>query len=240
MPTLDHSILEAIAAQLQPILLGYRLQNYGEVLMHFHSDVPDFTPRTKAIARALGAPLLGDETLKRRLYANLLLQDKEAILNRQGEPEYAVAIALYRRSHFGESYFTMTELAELVSVVLSEIGETFTLHPRAVGALVRALGFHSEKLGSQGRGIRMTSGFKRKAHEIARDLGIVRSDIVSWLAVEGGYGGYACSLCEEMGLMVRSNDGKPLRTMTPAKPRRCNLYERQEPTSLTPGTTQKL
>jgi len=175
----------------------------------------------------LSAPLLGDARLKERLYANLLLRDKDAILNRQAEPEYAVAAALYRRSHFGDSYFTVGELADLVSVVLSELGETFTLHPRAVGARLSALGLHSEKLGSQGYGFRMTLGFKRQAHEIARDLGIVRSDIVGWLAVEGGYGGYKCSLCDELGLNVRSNDGEPLRSVAPpGKPRRSNLYER--------------
>ena len=92
-----------------------------------------------------------------------------------------------------------------------------------MGEILRSLGLRTEQLGNQGRGLRLTQAVVRQIHELARDLGLNRSDILHWITVEGGYGGYPCSLCTELGLMVRV-DGQPLRCVPVERPRRDRLY----------------
>ncbi len=224
LPPLDTETLEEIAAEFQPRLLGYRLRNYYAVTRYFGTEVPDFTPRMKDLGRALAAPLLGDAELRRELFSALSVHDEEARLNRYSEPEWAVAVALYSESHRGGSHLTVGELASTVNDVLFENGETLALFPRAVGAVVRSLGLRTEQLGSQGRGFRLTKSFRLKVHELARDLGVRRSDILPWITVESGYGGYPCPVCEELGLMV-DNNNNPLRCIPPSKRHHGNLFE---------------
>jgi hypothetical protein len=47
----------------------------------------------------------------------------------------------------------------------------------------------------------LTKGVKRKIHEIAAQLGIDRRIVAPLTALNAGYGGAPCALCEEFGLM---------------------------------------
>ena len=223
LPPLDNSILDKIAAQFQPRLLDYRLRHYPEAAVSFACEVPDYTPRMKDLARALAVPLLGNARLQAQLFSVLRTQDNEARLNRYGEREWAVTAALYADCHRSGSYITAGDLACTVATVLAENGETYCLAARAVGEILRSLGLRTEQLGNQGRGLRLTQAVVRQIHELARDLGLNRSDILHWITVEGGYGGYPCSLCTKLGLMVRA-DGQPLRCVPVERPRRDRLY----------------
>jgi hypothetical protein len=53
-------------------------------------------------------------------------------------------------------------------------------------------------------------------HKLAADLGIKRADIVYYQAIDAGYAGKCCSLCDEYGLLVQE-DGTKLRTVDPFK-----------------------
>lgn len=75
------------------------------------------------------------------------------------------------------------------------------------------------KLGSIGRGLRMTQELARQVHKLAADLGIKRADIVYYQALDQGNAGQCCSLCDEYGLLVKE-DGTTLRTWDPFKERR--------------------
>lgn len=100
--------------------------------------------------------------------------------------------------------------------MLRKTGETYLLAPRAVGNYLRSLGFNPLKLGSIGRGLRLTQQLARQVHKLAADLGIKRADIVNYQALDQGYAGKCCSHCDEYGLLVRE-DGRKLRTEDPFK-----------------------
>ena len=57
----------------------------------------------------------------------------------------------------------------------------------------------------------MTLQLARQVHKLATDLGIKRADILYYQALDHGYAGKTCSLCDEYGLLVRE-DGTKLRT----------------------------
>ena len=225
LPPLDRTALESIAAHFQPKLLAYRLQSYNRVLGRSILQVPDFTPRMKDLARMLAAPLLGDEQLEKELFDALAKQDRAAKLERYGEPEWAVALALYEECHRTTGTITVGALSGTADRVLYENGETYPLKPRAVGNIVRSLGLDTEQLGNQGRGLRLTARVIDTIHAIAQGFGLKRSDLLPIITTDSGYGGPPCALCEKHGLMVRE-DGTHLRCIEVYnRPRRSKLYD---------------
>jgi hypothetical protein len=220
---LSESTLDRIAEKFQPLLLGYRLENYQQVTDGTPASVPDFTARMKGLARSLAAPLLGDEQCESQLLKVLAIQDHEAKLDRYAEPEWAVLTALYKKSH-ATGALTMSDLSFTVNDVLAENGESCALSPRRVGEIVRSLGLSTEQLGNRGRGLRLTRITVRRIHALARQLGLKRSDILDYLTVDGGYGGPPCSVCEELGLMVRE-DGVHLKCVNLFPRPRKGLYD---------------
>jgi hypothetical protein len=208
-PPLDEVVLERIADQFQARLLHFRLQNYQRAKAPELASV-GLTPRLRDIARALALPLLGDAVGELEVVELLRPRDEEAKLARRGEPEWAVATTLFSLSHRRCGNLTMGELAVEVRQTLINAGETFKLEPRKVGDIVRTLGIQTQPLGNQGRGIRLTQEVVKLIHEVAKGLGLARSDILSAETADGGYGGVPCDLCERLGLMV-DDKGNPLR-----------------------------
>jgi hypothetical protein len=92
-----------------------------------------------------------------------------------------------------------------------------TQRKRADGETLRSLGFSTEKLGNQGRGLRLTQSVRCQIHQLTRDMGLRRSDILMYTTVDAGYGGPPCVLCEEYGLMI-CEDGKRLRCIPLKRP----------------------
>jgi len=216
--------LQQIADRFQPQLLHYRLKHYSQVVGTDHPEVAQFTPRLRDLAAALAAPVLGQPQLEARLFQDLAAQDREAKLTRHGEPEWAVTTALYRDCHYTGGSLTVGSLARTVSDVLAGNDETYQLSPRAVGSVLRSLGFNTEKLGNQGRGVRLTKQFVRRVHELALKLGINRTHILPYATVDAGYAGHPCSFCKELGLLTR-DDGKKLRGVPRQKRRSRSLYD---------------
>lgn len=214
-PELDRSSQEAIAKQFLDRFLRYRLENYSRALPEGASKRADFMPRMRDLARALAAPLFGHQQVEQQLFEDLQPQNKEAKLSLHGEPEWVVATALLAESHHG-GVFTVGDLTIEVNALLGRIGETYSLTPKAVGNYLRTLGFNTLKLGNIGRGLRMTQQLARQVHKLATDLGIKRADIVPYQAIDHGYAGKSCSLCDQYGLLVQE-DGTKLRTEDPFK-----------------------
>ena len=208
-PALDAVVLEETADRLQPKLLAFRLQNYHRAKAPELASV-GLTPRLRDIARALTLPLLGDHPCEIEVLELLRRHDAEAKLGRRGEPEWAVATTLFSVCHRRSGSLTMGELAVEVRQVLINAGETYKLEPRKIGDIVRALGFQTQSLGNQGRGIRLTQEVVKLIHEEAKALGLVRSDILPPETTDAGYGGPPCDLCQRLGLMV-DDKGNPLR-----------------------------
>lgn len=221
-PPLDEALLDEIAARLQPRLFAFRLRNYSQVKSpQFTAD--RLTPRMRDIARALAIPCLGNAELESVVVDTLRPQDAQAKLKRSGEPEWVVATALYTLCHRATNYWTVNEITSEVRDVLGNSGESYQLAPRKVGDILRSLGFATEKLGNQGRGMRVTRDLLRKIHKIAKTLGLCRADILNPQAVFGGYGRKRCELCKEFGLS-QDHRGSPLRDAPAAQRTGTGLY----------------
>jgi len=205
---LDEGAMQQIAKQYQAKLLMFRLKNHMAV-KKFRlppNALQGLSPRTKQIARALTAPLLGDPASTAELLAIVRECDEEARIERSLEPEWLVAECLFALAHEGiESGHLVSEIlvggvAASVNRELENQGEDLRLRARGAGTVLKTLGLRTNKLGRLGRGLKLTSSMKQKIHEIARQLGIDRRSIASLRGLERGYGGAACSLCEEFGL----------------------------------------
>ena len=223
LPCLDTAALQQIADRFQPMLLNYRITHYRHVVTRNRPQVAAFTPRVRDLALALAAPVLGNSQLEAQLFQDLAAQNKEADLARHGEPEWAVTTALFLDCHHTGGTLTVGSLASTVSDVLVGNDETYELTPRAVGHILRSLGLNTEKLGNQGRGLRLTNQTVRRVHKLALDLGIKRAHILPYATVDAGYAGHPCSFCDEFGLLSR-DDGKSLRSV-PREKRRHSLYD---------------
>jgi hypothetical protein len=205
---LDEAAMQQIAKQYQAKLLMFRLKNHMAV-KKFRlppNALQGLSPRTKQIARALTAPLLGDPASTAELLAIVGERDEEARIERSLEPEWLVAECLFSLVHEGlERGHLVSEIlvggvAASVNRELENQGEDLRLRARGAGTVLKTLGLRTDKLGRLGRGLKLTSSVKRKIHEIARQLGIDRWSIAFSGGLERGYGGAACSLCEELGL----------------------------------------
>jgi hypothetical protein len=216
LPELDLATQEKIGKEFQGKFLDFRLQNYSRISTKVILEMPDFTPRMRDLARALVAPLLGNRQLEQQLLDDLGSLNEEAKLSRHGEPEWAVATALFQECHCTRGSLTVGALTETVNEVLGRIGESYALQPRAVGDVLRSLRLRTRKLGNLGRGLRITQQLTGQVHRLACDLGIKRSDILNYQAVDAGYGGLPCKLCDDYGLLIRE-DGTKLRTVDPFK-----------------------
>ena len=62
-----------------------------------------------------------------------------------------------------------------------------------------------------------TQQLARQVHKLATDLGIKRADIVYYQAIDQGYAGQSCSLCDEYGLLVQEDGTKLLTLETSSK-----------------------
>jgi hypothetical protein len=216
LPPLDPDVLTGIADRLQPKLLRFRLENYTRVKpVALASSY--LSPRMRDIARALALPLLGDPELEGELLGIINPHDAQARTDRYGEPEWVVMTALLGTIHIrgaGSALLTVKKLTSVVEFNLANAGESYHLEPRKVGEILRSLGFPTERLGSLGRGLRISRELVRSIHITARNLGICRADThVPEDIVEGfggtfeecekeGFGG-TCRDCEEAGLIVR-------------------------------------
>jgi len=200
LATLTPEGLEAIADQMQPKLLNFRLENYRRVKVM--AGKRELNLRMQDIARALVLPFCGDVNFENEIVDLLKPQNAQATFDRYREPEWIVTIALYSRIHRATNTLTVQELTWEVDKVLADAGETYRLAPRKVGEILRCLGFPTERLGSQGRGLRLSRCLLREIHLNAKRMGVCRADILLPEVSDGGYGGPPCAICEELGLMV--------------------------------------
>jgi hypothetical protein len=232
---LDEAAMQQIAREYQAMLLTFRLKNHLAV-KNFRmppNALQGLSGRTKQIARALTAPLLGDPESTEKVLAILVEYDEESLIERSLEPEWLVAESLFDLVHEGldtgrvASEILMGGVAAHVNKKLADHGEDFRLKARRAGQVVKGLGLRTKRLGRWGRGLSLTSSVKRKIHEIARQLGFDRRAIVPFSALEHGYGGPPCSLCEETGVTggLRFVDIKKSRSAACPLPQRRPVFD---------------
>jgi hypothetical protein len=205
---LNEAAMHEIENEFQAKLLTYRLKNYFAV-KNFRTppnSLLGLSPRMQQIARALRAALLDDPEITSELLTILRGYDDETRIERSLEPEWLFAEDLFRLCHRGTTYgrlvpdFTVGWIAAHVNASVKMQSEGLRFTAKEAGLVLKSLGLRTVRLGSWGRGFMLTSGFQRKIHEIARQLGIDRRCIVQVPDGEEGYGGAPCPLCEEFGV----------------------------------------
>jgi len=197
---LDRPALARIKNEFQPPLLGFRFQYFNRPLKTSFPQLADLSPRIRQIGEALLATFPGDQAAEDGIHRLLREHEREAKLSRYGEPEWVVGCALFRDVHKTDT-IKMGSLAATANFLLAQAGESYTLKPRRVGELVRGLGLTTEKLGNQGRGLRLTLARREKIHQVAQRLGLKATDFLSGDDEDARWGGSLCGLCEECGLL---------------------------------------
>lgn len=205
---LDEAAEERISSEFQPRLLMYRLQNHSCVKEYRISvqKVQGLNARTRDLAQAMAAPLLGEAMLEDQLLEILREYDRESRADLCLEPEWLVVEAVFDLCHEGIANNRM--ISEIlvggvcfhINKLLASRGEGVRLTARSVGSLLKSLGIRTRRLGNLGRGLTFTSVAKAKIHELARRFGFDRTDLATLGGLEAGYGGPPCVLCEQFGL----------------------------------------
>ncbi len=208
LEVLDEVARQQLIQEFQPRLLNFRFENLSRVKQdrHLPQEVLDLTPRMRQIARVLMAPLQGDMARQSSLISILRDRDRDVRVARTLEPEWLVAEALFRVCHVqvpkgGVVHDILVGIVAYdVNELLHNRGEGFRLTARKVGAVLSTLGIKTMRRGNLGRGMVVDLSFHRKVHQLARDLGLDRTILTSIPAIEHGYGGAPCKLCEEFGV----------------------------------------
>src|SRR2546427_1254963 len=95
LPWLDLDAEDKLADALQPMLQMFRLLHYERIAASHYPGFLKFPPRLRDSARALAAPMLGNEELQERLAGALESQIHSMRFDRFAEPEWIVMVALY-------------------------------------------------------------------------------------------------------------------------------------------------
>jgi len=169
--------LQAIA-KLQNRLLMFRLLHYWEYESEYEPGFLPFlayAPRMQELADALLLPFREDQETTRALEEAFADQHGYARAERHREPECLVITALFGLCHRKEkSTLFVGEVAALVNAARKRLNEEADLKARKVGAILKAIGLATEGISSFGRGLRLTTGVRRKIHELVRAYGMQR------------------------------------------------------------------
>ncbi len=237
--------LEQVAEEFQAKLLAIRLSNYAKLgtSPEFSSSVEHLTPRMRDLAYALATPLLGNTELEGELVTALKDQDEDARLDRYEEREWLAVGALFAICHDGirnrMGWWPVIEvlvggIAGKVNQDLELRGDSRRFSAKAMGKTLGALHIRTKKLGRLGRGIELTPSIRRKIHQLARDYGITRRDLLT--NVHGECGGMPCELCIEYDVTGGLKFVEPLQKKLPppSERRSRRLFEEVDQESAPP------
>jgi hypothetical protein len=185
----------------------FRLKNHSRVKSFQIQPLllEGLSPRMKDLACALAAPLCGNGEYTEKLLAILREHDRDAAIERCLEPEWLVVEALFRLCHQGMandrmiSEATVGGVASHINRMLNDRGEDLKFKARKIGVTLNSLGIKTKSLGNIGRGLQFSSILRKNIHELARQFGINRRNLIS-LPNPYGYGGVRCALCEKFGV----------------------------------------
>ncbi len=214
--------MQKLESEFQSRLCMMRVKYYAAVKNQYASAMAleNLSPRMKQNARALTAPLLGDADVTSQLLAIFREWDEVASIERLLEPEWLVTTELMIACHEGmenlrpNSQMLVGGLAARINQRLKSHGEDSLHSARKIGVVLQSLGVRTATLGRMGRGLALTLALKRKIHQMGAQFGIDRRIIATLGALEAGYGGLRCPLCEEFGLtkglrFVEINEHRP-------------------------------
>jgi hypothetical protein len=166
-PIVDPQYLNDTGCELQAQLLQYRLHNFPKVRASTF-DAPRLAYPTRHVARTLGACLVDDPTAESRITS--LLQDDDAdsrVRDSTRISSVVIEAALFLCHEKKRSAALVGELASISNGIFKGRDETIELEARAVGSILRSVGLFSQRIGSAGRGLLLTTDLRRRIHELA-------------------------------------------------------------------------
>jgi hypothetical protein len=190
-PLLNLETEETLAEQYQCRLLAFRLVNFAETRKS-RFVAPDLSSPIGDTARSLGACFSNDPELQREIVTLLRAADAQARLLRATNKESLAIEALLFHAHEAQgdpgAGVHAGKLAKTMEVLSNGRGAPIKLSARAVGELLRALGFQTKKLDRKGRGVVLLNDIVTRIHEVASDRQVPS-------VAEGAPG---CAQCQRM------------------------------------------
>jgi hypothetical protein len=188
LPVLTLTERQHLAAEFQPKLEMFRLKNLA-LARDSAIDFPDIPAPARELARCLGACVAHDKKLRGQLGELLKKQFLSVQSLSEREVHLAVIEALLvlskdeKRASAGVAEITLR-----VNRILENNGELLVLTPRAIGSVLRTLGFSTQRLGAAGRGITLLNSIKQRIYDLAIRHGILPNplDVTELLGPQGG------------------------------------------------------
>jgi hypothetical protein len=169
LPGLTEQDEAAIAAEYQPQLLMFRLQNL--VLMH-PSITASCRPTAAGSARdgALPSCITKDPEIVKLWTPLLEAQDQELQARRSREPRVAIVEVTWSPSHKIEEMST-EQISQRVNALLWKRGEVLEYNSNKIGWMLRELGLKSRHNGKC-KAIRFSRDTRRQIHRLALQFGL--------------------------------------------------------------------
>jgi hypothetical protein len=131
---------DEIAAEFQPRLLAYRLENYDRVI-NSAFRVTGLTRHTREMAYILGSCVVASPQLQADIVSLLAPQDEVASVIHTFQPASVVVEALLALCHEDRHETVLIgDVTKLANGILAQRGESLGLQPRKVGAILKSLG----------------------------------------------------------------------------------------------------
>jgi hypothetical protein len=158
LATLDADAEQKLADAFQPMLEMFRLVHYRAVAASQYPGFLKFPLSLRDSARALAAPMLGNEELLEQLASALESQVDTARFERFAEPEYVVMLALFDLCHVASYEVYVGQVADEANRILHDGGERHQHSTKMVGSILnKSLGFPTRRRG-EGYRIALTLG----------------------------------------------------------------------------------
>jgi hypothetical protein len=167
LPVLDASAQQQLLEEFQPKFEMFRLINYNLVRASVF-DLPEINSQARDVARCLGAVVASDCELQAQLAELLKDPDHHVYAETTNELQSVVIEALLSSSHQAKKEcLGVAEITTMVNKTLERHGESLEMNPRAVGNILRALGFSTQRLSATRRGIFLLNSVRRHIHQLA-------------------------------------------------------------------------
>jgi hypothetical protein len=179
IPFLTDANEEAIARDIQPKLLRYRVVNYDRVRGK-NIDCRGFVPEMRDEVHSWLAPVCDCPEVNRVVSQALLGQSRELEGTRFVNPKYIIAEAAFLFCHsLDKQHFFVGELAQTANDMLEGRHEERTVTPKLAGSTLREMGLHGKRC-VQGYKITLNNSVRQQIHQLAysyrvRSVGRVRS-----------------------------------------------------------------
>ncbi len=175
-PQLSRTLLQALEKEFQNRLLAYRL-TVGDRVEASDFEVPSFGSEMRLVARALGACIVDDPDLQRKIVDVLKAQDTENRMAHSSDLRCVVVEAvLFHKRERKKDKFLVGEITKTVNDLLKCRNEPRIVVERAVGEQLKRLGFRKRRNGA-GIYISMDPETRELAERLARQYHVLSVEV---------------------------------------------------------------